>query len=319
MTSPVAAARCRQRAASALPLLSNTHPTPFTSPPVFVAAFASGAHITPSVSVASGLSGHTPWCVEGCGSRRGVLVRRGLAVYSASPHSPQIFTHINRVHYRGRVLFYLVAQVGGAWVLGVVKTGLGICCLPPTLETTPACSNPNPNLTPSPTDRGHAGWHRVSADDRPGAARRGGPRGGRLSRPCQGAGGHEAVHLGGCADLSVCVCDLRCVRVLLWWAGWVITTDGGGLLPDYVMPHHHRPPLPSHPTVTDPPTHPHPQRAGAMLHPPGLGAIAPLAAGVTLFACLAAGGQFTGLSPLNPAITFASSLIFDCYWRYSWM
>lgn len=111
---------------------------------------------------------------------------------------------------------------------------------------------------------------------------------------------------------------------------------------------------------------------GAIMHPPGHGALAPISAGVTLFACLAAGelregsrlarcahsaahsgavcmrtcewwflsfapnahfsmhppctspsplsgGQFTGMSPLNPAITLASTLLFDCYWRYSWM
>ncbi|KAI8464945.1 MAG: aquaporin-like protein [Monoraphidium minutum] len=58
---------------------------------------------------------------------------------------------------------------------------------------------------------------------------------------------------------------------------------------------------------------------GAIMHPPTYGAIAPLAAGVTLWACLATGGALTGLSPLNPAVTFASSLVLDCFWRYSWM
>jgi hypothetical protein len=46
--------------------------------------------------------------------------------------------------------------------------------------------------------------------------------------------------------------------------------------------------------------------------------VAPLTAGVALFACLATGGTYTGLSPLNPSITFASSLVFNCYWRDSW-
>ncbi|KIY98507.1 aquaporin, glycerol transport activity [Monoraphidium neglectum] len=58
---------------------------------------------------------------------------------------------------------------------------------------------------------------------------------------------------------------------------------------------------------------------GAVLHPPTYGPIAPLAAGLALWACLTTGGVFTGTSPLNPAITFASSLVFNCYWRYSWM
>ena len=43
----------------------------------------------------------------------------------------------------------------------------------------------------------------------------------------------------------------------------------------------------------------------------------PIPWAIQLFLC--AGGQFTGMSPLNPAITFASSLVFDCFWRYSWM
>lgn len=33
----------------------------------------------------------------------------------------------------------------------------------------------------------------------------------------------------------------------------------------------------------------------------------------------APGGQFTGLSPLNPAVTLSSALVFGCFWRYSWM
>jgi hypothetical protein len=36
-------------------------------------------------------------------------------------------------------------------------------------------------------------------------------------------------------------------------------------------------------------------------------------------ACACAGGPFTGFSPLNPALTFAGSLVFDCVWRYMWM
>jgi glycerol uptake facilitator-like aquaporin len=34
---------------------------------------------------------------------------------------------------------------------------------------------------------------------------------------------------------------------------------------------------------------------------------------------LPAGGPFTGFSPLNPALTFAGSLVYDCVWRYMWM
>jgi hypothetical protein len=34
---------------------------------------------------------------------------------------------------------------------------------------------------------------------------------------------------------------------------------------------------------------------------------------------LPAGGPFTGFSPLNPALTFAGSLVFDCVWRFMWM
>jgi glycerol uptake facilitator-like aquaporin len=36
-------------------------------------------------------------------------------------------------------------------------------------------------------------------------------------------------------------------------------------------------------------------------------------------ALLPAGGPFTGFSPLNPALTFAGSLAYDCVWRYMWM
>jgi hypothetical protein len=32
-----------------------------------------------------------------------------------------------------------------------------------------------------------------------------------------------------------------------------------------------------------------------------------------------AGGPFTGFSPLNPALTFAGSLVYDCAWRVMWM
>lgn len=38
-----------------------------------------------------------------------------------------------------------------------------------------------------------------------------------------------------------------------------------------------------------------------------------------LLHALHAGGPFTGFSPLNPALTFAGSLVFNCVWRYMWM
>jgi len=52
---------------------------------------------------------------------------------------------------------------------------------------------------------------------------------------------------------------------------------------------------------------------------PGHGDASPLAAGVTLFAALATGGAYTGMSPLNPARTFAGALIFKCFWRWAFV
>lgn len=52
---------------------------------------------------------------------------------------------------------------------------------------------------------------------------------------------------------------------------------------------------------------------------PGYGALGPLFAGVALFAVLSTAGVYTGYSPLNPALTFAGSLVFDCVWRWMWM
>lgn len=48
---------------------------------------------------------------------------------------------------------------------------------------------------------------------------------------------------------------------------------------------------------------------------PGHGDAAPLAAGLALFAALSTGGEYTGMSPLNPARIFAGSLVFHCFWR----
>jgi len=31
-----------------------------------------------------------------------------------------------------------------------------------------------------------------------------------------------------------------------------------------------------------------------------------------------AAGSYTGYSPLNPAVTIASSIVFNCAWRYMW-
>jgi hypothetical protein len=32
-----------------------------------------------------------------------------------------------------------------------------------------------------------------------------------------------------------------------------------------------------------------------------------------------AGGMYTGLSPLNPARNFAGSLVFKCFWQYTFV
>lgn len=52
---------------------------------------------------------------------------------------------------------------------------------------------------------------------------------------------------------------------------------------------------------------------------PGYGPLGPLFAGVALFAVVSTAGPYTGYSPLNPALTFAGSLVFNCTWRWMWM
>jgi glycerol uptake facilitator-like aquaporin len=57
----------------------------------------------------------------------------------------------------------------------------------------------------------------------------------------------------------------------------------------------------------------------AILAKPGYGPLGPLFAGVALFAVISTAGPYTGYSPLNPALTFAGSLVFNCVWRWMWM
>jgi aquaporin TIP len=52
---------------------------------------------------------------------------------------------------------------------------------------------------------------------------------------------------------------------------------------------------------------------------PGYGSLAPLVLGVTLFGVVSTAGPYTGYSLLNPALSFASSWVFNCAWRWSWM
>ncbi|WIA20284.1 hypothetical protein OEZ85_006117 [Tetradesmus obliquus] len=52
---------------------------------------------------------------------------------------------------------------------------------------------------------------------------------------------------------------------------------------------------------------------------PSYGSFGPLYVGLALFAVLSTGGAFTGMSPLNPAMSFAGTLVYDCEWRYVWM
>eukprot|EP00879_Flechtneria_rotunda_P000151 GHRR01000218.1.p1 GENE.GHRR01000218.1~~GHRR01000218.1.p1 ORF type:complete len:284 (+),score=76.62 GHRR01000218.1:166-1017(+) len=57
----------------------------------------------------------------------------------------------------------------------------------------------------------------------------------------------------------------------------------------------------------------------ALFANPGYGPLGPLVVGIALFGVLSTAGPYTGFSPLNPALTFAGSLAFNCVWRYMWM
>eukprot|EP00882_Tetradesmus_deserticola_P000436 GHRQ01000480.1.p1 GENE.GHRQ01000480.1~~GHRQ01000480.1.p1 ORF type:complete len:283 (+),score=115.52 GHRQ01000480.1:743-1591(+) len=57
----------------------------------------------------------------------------------------------------------------------------------------------------------------------------------------------------------------------------------------------------------------------ALFARPSYGSLGPLYVGLALFGVLSTGGAYTGFSPLNPALTFAGSLVFNCVWRHMWM
>jgi glycerol uptake facilitator-like aquaporin len=250
---------------------------------VFVAAFASGAHISPSVSLASGLSGHIPWL-------------RALSYVVA-----QVGDGASARWWRGRLGFVAGRRGQHRGAAPHTRTGDRTQALCAERETNHPhlllflCHPPR-----SPALRaqfvGTLGGTALQLFMVPGL-HAGDAKAAACHGPMRGMGG---------TDLFLWEALLTFVFVFVLYGegalGWARAGGGGAArhVCARICAHSalarwsvfdRKSSTHTNNTHFFPPTQSTP--AGAMLHPPGHGAIAPLSAGITLFALLSAGALRT--------------------------